>query len=129
VSNVDDKAVAVRDLAMLTEIEAMVAAGMTLDRLVDTLVEVHRHQHDIADLVLQAYVNDVWNPFVKSGFTTPGWADLAENATRTRPLAITLLSRMMQTALDDVAARIMVAQSNTTREGLDADAPGQASSA
>jgi DNA-binding transcriptional MerR regulator len=129
VSDVDDETVAVRDLTMLTEIEAMVATGMSLDRLVEMLVEVDRHQHAIADLVLQTYVNDVWNPFVKSGFTTPGWADVAENATRTRPLAMTLLSRMMQTALDDVAARIMVAQSDTARKSPDADAPGQASSA
>jgi DNA-binding transcriptional MerR regulator len=113
VSDVDDETVAVRDLAMLTEIEAMVAAGITLDRLIDALVEVDRHQHEIADLVLRTYVTDVWNPFVKSGFATPGWADVAENVTRTRPLAITLLSRMMQTALDDVAATIMVAQSDT----------------
>lgn len=115
VSAVDDKTVAVRDIAMLTEIEAMVATGITLDRLVDTLVEVDRHQHEIADLVLQTYVTDVWNPFVKSGFNTPSWADIAENATRTRPLAITLLSRMMQTALDDVSAKIMVAQSDADR--------------
>jgi DNA-binding transcriptional MerR regulator len=125
VSDVDDKTVAVRDLAMLTEIEEMVAAGMTLDRLVDTLVQVDRHQHEVADLVLQTYVNDVWNPFVESGFTTPGWADVAENATRTRPLMMTLLSRMMQTALDDVAAKIMLAQSDTARESR--DTPGRGS--
>ena len=129
ISDVDDDTVAVRDLAMLTEIEQMVAAGMTLDRLVDTLLEVDRHQHEIAELVLQMYVNDVWNPFVESGFATPGWADIAENATRTRPLAMTLLSRMLQSALDDVAAKIMVAQSDKSRESLDTDAPGQASSA
>jgi hypothetical protein len=78
VSDFDDETVAVRDLAMLKEIEELVVAGLSLDQLVDSLVEVNRHQHEIANLMLQTYVNDVWNAFVESGFTTPGWADISE---------------------------------------------------
>lgn len=126
VADVDDATVAVRDTAMLTEIEALVAAGISLHRLVDALVEITRHQHEIAELILQTYVDDVWNPFVASGFTTPGWTHISENASRSRPLAMTLLSRMMQGALDDAAAAIMVDQADRdTQDGK----PDRASSA
>lgn len=128
IADVDVDTVAVRDVAMLSEIEALAAVGITLDRLVDALVEVSRHQHVIADVMLQTYVNDVWSPFVESGFTMPGWAEISENVSRTRPFAIALLSRMMQAALDDVAATIMVDQVEQTGHQLD-DKQGRASSA
>ncbi len=108
VAAVDDETVAVRDLAMLTGIEAMVAAGSTLERLVDTLVEVDRHQHEMPT------VRQVRVQHTKLG-------RYRRNVARTTPLAITVLSRMMQAALDDVAAKIMVAQSLQTREVSGAD--------
>lgn len=110
--------VSVRDAETLNLIEGLVELGVSLDRLVAALSEVQSHQRVIARLVLDAYVKDVWQPFMASGFATPSWAAMAENAARVRPLAIRLLSHLLETALDDVAGSLMVQEANQAEVAL-----------
>jgi DNA-binding transcriptional MerR regulator len=119
VSDVDADTVLVPDITTLGVIENLVAAGISLYRLVDALVEADWHQQAVAKLFLDAYVDDVWQPFVESGFTSPGWRAMADNAAKARPLALHLLSHRMQRALDDVGARIMLHRARDADEVLD----------
>lgn len=118
VSDVDADTVLVPDITTLGVIEHLVAAGLSLERLVDILVEADWHQRAIARLFLDAYVDDVWQPFVESGFSSPGWRAMAEDAAKARPLALHLLSHRMQRALDDVGAGIMLRQAKGAEEVL-----------
>lgn len=112
-------AVSVRDEAMLELVEGLTEVGISLDRVVTVLTEVEFHQRAIARLVLDAYVDDVWQPFVSSDFTTPGWGSIAENVTRAKPLAVRLISHLLEAALDDVAGSIVVQEADHAERALD----------
>lgn len=107
-----DADVSVRDEATLELVEGLTEVGISLDRVVSVLTEVEFHQRAIARLVLDAYVDDVWQPFVASGFSEPGWGSIAENVARAKPLAVRLIAHMLKVALDDVAGSIMVQEAS-----------------
>lgn len=100
--------VTIRDAETLSLVEGLVGAGISLRRVVSALAEVIAHQHRIAELLLRAYAEEVWEPFVSSKFVTPGWASLAENAASVRALTDRLLSHLQQSAFDDAAASLML---------------------
>lgn len=116
-----DTDISVRDKATLDLLEGLTDVGISLDRMVTVLTEVEFHQRAIARLLLDAYVDDVWQPFVASGFTTPGWGPIAEAVTRAKPLAVKLIAHMLEVALDDVAGPIMVHEANQAEQLLHAE--------
>lgn len=58
-------------------------------------------------------------PFVSSGFVTPGWGPIAENVARAKPLAARLISHLLDAALDDVAGSIVVQEADHAERALD----------
>lgn len=119
IADADCDPVPVRDAQTLKLLEGLTSVGISLKRLVATLVEVHAHQRSIADVILRAYAEDVWEPFVSSKFATPDWGSIADNAGRVRPLAIALLTHLQQTALDDAAAALVLREATQTERALD----------
>lgn len=123
VSDVDAATVSVRDSETLDAIELLVAAGMSLSRITETLREVDRLQHQIAQLLLGAYVADVWQPFAESGYTSGDWEKIAENASRAKQLTVTLASRLLARALDDTVDPILLQQADEAEAVLKRDRP------
>lgn len=122
IADTDADPVSVRDAETLNLIEGLTGAGISLERLVATLVDVRAHQRSIAEMILRAYAEDVWEPFVSSKFHTPDWGSLADNAGRARPLTVALLTHLQRTALDDAAASLVlheVHQAERVLEGID----------
>ncbi|WP_078325943.1 MerR family transcriptional regulator [Mycobacteroides salmoniphilum] len=122
-SDVDTETVSVRDTETLDAIQLLVTAGMSLTRISETVREVDRLQHQIAELLLGAYVADVWQPFTESGYTSTDWATIAENAARAKQLTVTLASRLLARALDDTVDPILLQQANEAEAVLERDRP------
>jgi hypothetical protein len=110
----------VRDAEALDLIEGVTGVGVSLERLVSTLVDIRGHQRSIADVILRAYAEDVWEPFVSSSFAKPDWGSLADNASRGRRLVIALLTHLQQTALDDAAASVVLSEVDQAEQALEA---------
>jgi DNA-binding transcriptional MerR regulator len=123
IGDADGDPVSVRDAEVLDLIEGMASVGVSLERLVATLVDVRGHQRSIADAILRAYAEDVWEPFVSSKFATPDWGSLADNAGRGRQLVIALLTHLQQTAFDDAAASVMLSEVGQAERTLDGITP------
>jgi DNA-binding transcriptional MerR regulator len=123
VADADTDPVSVRDAESLDLIEGLTGVGLSLERLVATLVDVRSHQRSIADVILRSYAEDVWEPFVSSSFAKPDWASLADNAGRARELGIALLAHLQQTALDDAAASVVLSEVGQAERTLDGIKP------
>ncbi|MBF9523632.1 MerR family transcriptional regulator [Mycobacterium sp. MHSD3] len=123
VSDVDAKTISVRDCETLDAIELLIAAGMSMSRITETLREVDRLQHQIAQLLLGAYVADVWQPFVESGYASEDWAKIAENASKAKQLTVTLASRLLARALDDTVDPILLQQADEAEAVLERNRP------
>jgi DNA-binding transcriptional MerR regulator len=119
VTDADGDPVSVRDAEALDLIEGLTGTGVSLDRLVATLVDVVGHQRCIADVVLRAYAEDVWEPFVSSKFAAQDWGSLADNAGRGRQLVSALLTHLQQAAFDDASASVMLSEVSQAERALD----------
>ncbi|MFD6195328.1 MerR family transcriptional regulator [Mycobacteriaceae bacterium NPDC060252] len=122
-SDVDAQTVSVRDAETLDAIQLLVTAGMSLARISETLREVDRLQHQIAQLLLGAYVADVWQPFTESGYTSADWESIADNASRAKQLTVTLASRLLARALDDTVDPILLQQADEAEAVLKSTRP------
>jgi DNA-binding transcriptional MerR regulator len=111
--------VSVRDAETLDLIEGITGVGVSLERLVATLVDIRSHQRTIAEVILRAYAEDVWEPFVSSKFAAPDWGSLADNAGRGRRLVSALLTHLQQGAFDDAAASVMMSEVGEAERALD----------
>ena len=110
--------ISVRDAEALDLIEGLTGVGISLERLVATLVDVREHQRSIADVIVRAYAEDVWEPFVSSKFAAQDWGSLADNAGRGRRLASALLTHLQQSAFDDAAATVMLSEVSQAERAL-----------
>lgn len=122
-SDIDTQTVSVRDAETLDAIQLLVTAGMSLPRISETLREVDRLQHQIAQLLLGAYVADVWQPFTESGYTSTDWETIADNASRAKQLTVTLASRLLARALDDTVDPILLQQADEAESVLKSTRP------
>jgi DNA-binding transcriptional MerR regulator len=122
-ADADADPVSVRDAEALDLIEGLKGVGVSLERLVATLVDIRGHQRSIANAILRSYAEDVWEPFVTSKFATPDWGSLAENAGRARQLGIALLTHLQQTAFDDAAASVVLSEVSQAERALDGIKP------
>jgi DNA-binding transcriptional MerR regulator len=125
IADADGDPVAVRDAEVLELIEGLCGIGISLERMVATLVDVRPHQRRIADVVLRAYAEDVWEPFVSSKFAAPEWSSLADHAGRGRRLVSALLTHLQQAAFDDAAASVMLSEVGQVERALDGIKPSQ----
>jgi len=123
VSDIDRKTVSVRDSETLDAVDLLVTAGMSLARISETLREVNRLQHQIAQLLLGTYLTDVWQPFTESGYTSGDWDTIAENAAQAKQVAVTLASRLLARALDDTVDPILLQQADEAETVLERDRP------
>jgi DNA-binding transcriptional MerR regulator len=123
IADADDDPVSVRDAEALGLIEGITGVGVSLERLVATLVDVRGHQRSIANAMLRSYAEDVWEPFVSSKFATSDWGSLADNAGRARQLGIALLTHLQQTAFDDAAASVVLSEVSQAERALDGIKP------
>ena len=117
IADADGDPVSVRDAEALDLIEGLTGVGISLERLVATLVDVREHQRSIADVIVRAYAEDVWEPFVSSKFAAQDWGSLADNAGRGRRLVSALLTHLQQAAFDDAAAIGDVKRGQPSRAG------------
>jgi DNA-binding transcriptional MerR regulator len=111
--------VTVRDMVTLNLIEELCSLGISAQRLAKTLVEVQHHQHEIARLVIGVYRDDVWEPFVASGFSSRDWNSIADGVTRAKPLAIQLLAHLLDDAFDEVAGATVLREAAEAQRALD----------
>lgn len=125
IADADDDPVSVRDAEVLDLIEGLTGMGVSLERMVATLVDVRGHQRCIADLILRAYAEDVWEPFVSSKFAAQDWGSLADQAGRGRQLMSALLTHLQHTAFDDAAASVMLSEVDQAERTLDGIKPSQ----
>lgn len=123
IADADGDPVSVRDAETLELIEGLTGIGVSLERLVATLVDIRGHQRSIADGILRAYAEDVWEPFVSSRFATPDWGSLASNASKGRQLTIALLTHLQQAALDDAAASVVLSEVGQAERALEGIKP------
>ena len=123
IADADRDPVSVRDAETLDLIEGLTGIGVSLERLVATLVDIGGHQRSIADGILRAYAEDVWEPFVSSRFATPDWGWLASNASKGRQLTIALLTHLQQAALDDAAASVVLSEVGQAERALEGIKP------
>jgi DNA-binding transcriptional MerR regulator len=93
--------------------------GITRERLDKTLDEIQHHQREIARLMIDVYRNDVWEPFLSSGFTAGDWDALADDVTRFKPLATQLIAHLLDEAVDDVAGTVLLSASIEAQRALD----------
>jgi len=115
----DGDPVSVRDAETLDLIEGLTGMGVSLERMVATLVDVRGHQRCIADAILRTYAEDVWEPFVSSKFAAQDWGSLADNAGRGRRLMSTLLTHLQHAAFDDAGAAVMLSEIGEAERALD----------
>jgi DNA-binding transcriptional MerR regulator len=125
IADADGDPVSVRDAETLELIEGLTDIGVSLERLVATLVDIRGHQRSIADGILRAYTEDVWEPFVSSKFATPDWGSLASNASQGRQLTIALLTHLQRAALDDAAASVVLSEVGQAERALEGIKPTQ----
>jgi DNA-binding transcriptional MerR regulator len=118
IADADDDPVSVSDAEVLDLIEGLTGMGISLERLVATLVDVRGHQRCIADVILRAYAQDVWEPFVSSKFAAQDWSSLADHAGRGRRLVSALLTLLQQAAFDDAAASVMLSEVDEAERAL-----------
>ncbi len=123
IADADGDPVTVRDAEALDLIEGLAGVGVSLERLVATLVDVRAHQRTIADAIVRAYAEDVWEPFVSSNFAASDWGSLADNAGRGRRLVGALLTHLQQAAFDDAAASVMLSEVDQAERALDGIKP------
>jgi hypothetical protein len=109
----------VRDVVTLDLITELSAIGISPQRLAKALVEVHHHQREIARLIIDVYRDDIWAPFVSSGFTTRGWGSIADDVARAKPAAIRLLSHLLDAALDEAAGTVVLRKAGETERAID----------
>jgi hypothetical protein len=76
-------------------------------------------------VILRAYAEDVWEPFVSSKFAAPDWGSLADHAGRGRGLVSALLTHLQQAAFDDAAASVMLSEVDQAERALDGIEPTQ----
>jgi DNA-binding transcriptional MerR regulator len=119
IADADNDPVSVSDAEVLVLIEGLTDVGISLELLVATLVDIRGHQHRIAEVILRAYAEDVWEPFVSSKFAAPDWGSLANHAGRGRRLVSALLTHLQQAAFDDVAASVMLSEVGQVERALD----------
>lgn len=107
--------------ATLTDdiIDQLTQLGITRERLTKTLNEIQHHQREIARLMIEVYRTDVWEPFLSSGFTAGDWGAIADDVTRFKPLAIRLITHLLDTAVDDVAGDVLLSASIEAQRALD----------
>lgn len=125
IADADGDPVSVRDAEALDLIEGITGTGVSLERLVATLVDVRGHQRSIAEVILRAYAEDVWEPFVSSKFAAQDWGSLADNAGRGRRLVSALLTHLQHTAFDDAAASVMLSEVGEAERALERIKPAQ----
>lgn len=125
IADADGDPVSVCDAEALDLIEGLTGIGVSLERLVATLVDVREHQRCIADGILRAYAEDVWEPFVSSKFAAPDWSSLADHAGRGRRFVSALLTHLQQAAFDDAAASVMLSEVGEAERALDGIKPSQ----
>jgi DNA-binding transcriptional MerR regulator len=119
IADTDGDPVSVRNAEALKLIEGLIDVTVPLERLVATLVDVRAHQRSIADVILRAYAEDVWEPFVSSKFAAQDWGSLADYASRGRRLMVALLTHLQQAALDDAAASVVLSEVGQAERALD----------
>jgi DNA-binding transcriptional MerR regulator len=100
-------------------IDQLTQLGITRERLAKTLDEVAHHQREIARLVIDVYRNDVWEPFLSSGFTAGDWGTLADDVSKFKPLALQLIAHLLDAAVDDVAGPVLLSASIEAQRALD----------
>src|ERR1700761_9228645 len=125
IADADGDPVSVRDAEALDLIEGLTGTGVSLERLGASLVAVRGHQRSIADVILRAYAEDVWEPFVSSKFAAQDWGSLADNAGRGRRLASALLTHLQHAAFDDAAASVMLSEIGEAERALERIKPTQ----
>lgn len=111
--------VVVRDIVTLDLIEELGKVGISAAGLTTALVEVQRHQREIARLVIDVYRDEVWEPFMSSGFTTRDWGTIAEGVAQAKPVAIRLLAHLLDTAFDEVAGAVLLREAAEAERALD----------
>lgn len=123
VEAVDATTVSAPDAGIITAIEQLVEAGMSLPRLAGTVADLEAQQREISRRLIDRYVDDVWQPAADAGFADADWAKLADTATKAKSIAVALMGRIFAKAFDEVADGVLLQKATEADASLPKERP------
>jgi DNA-binding transcriptional MerR regulator len=100
----DENVVVITDTSTFDYVEKLVAIGLPLDKVAETLTQMADHHLASVQTLVGLYRETIWEPFVGSGLPTEQWRTIADKTGQLRPLAIGLGIQTFRRAIDEVVA-------------------------
>jgi DNA-binding transcriptional MerR regulator len=106
---------------MMKAAAALAEVGMSPDAVLATAEKLRRKANDIAQLFVDLFLEQVWEPFDQAGRPEGDWPKVRETLDRTRPLGADVLIGVFQIAMAEATDKAMgrairdVARSETKR--------------
>jgi DNA-binding transcriptional MerR regulator len=102
----DENVVVITDTSTFDYVEKLVAIGLPLDKVAETLTQMADHHLASVQTLVGLYRETIWEPFVGSGLPTEQWRTIADKTGQLRPLAIGLGIQAFRRAIDEVVAKV-----------------------
>jgi hypothetical protein len=102
----DEDLVVITDTSTFDYVEKLVAMGLPLDKVAETLTQIADHHVASMQALVGLYRETIWEPFVQSGIATEQWHMIADKTSQLRPLAIGLGIQAFRRAIDEVVGKV-----------------------
>lgn len=102
----DEDLVVITDRSTFDYVEKLVAMGLPLDEVAETLTQIADHHVASVQALVGLYRETIWEPFVQSGLPTEQWHMIADKTSQLRPLAIGLGIQAFRRAIDEVVGKV-----------------------
>ena len=102
----DEDLVVITDRSTFDYVEKLVAMGLPLDKVAETLTQMADHHVASVQALVGLYREEIWEPFVQSGLPTEQWHTIADKTSQLRPLAIGLGIQAFRRAIDEVVGKV-----------------------
>jgi DNA-binding transcriptional MerR regulator len=88
--------------SLIDAAEEVLRGGITITHALEVIEDVSEHAEAVAHRFVQAFIEDVWDPFVAAGMPPQDWGRVSEVMERTRPVAATVLLAAFRQRMSDV---------------------------
>jgi len=102
----DEDLVVITDRSTFDYVEKLVAMGLPLDEVAETLTQIANHHVASVQALVGLYRETIWEPSVQSGLPTEQWHMIADKTSQLRPLAIGLGIQAFRRAIDEVVGKV-----------------------
>jgi len=102
----DEDLVVITDRSTFDYVEKLVAMGLPLDEVAETLTQIADHHVASVQALVGLYRETIWEPSVQSGLPTEQWHMIADKTSQLRPLAIGLGIQAFRRAIDEVVGKV-----------------------